>query len=55
MPSMYNQVGDLPRKGKALKDAFDSETFDSDVSINVEGLVGSATISPSNRDIALAS
>lgn len=42
-------------KGKAIKSAVDSETFDADVSIRVEGLVGSATISPAGRDIALAS
>ncbi|OAA63610.1 WD repeat protein [Niveomyces insectorum RCEF 264] len=40
---------------KIIKSAYDSESFDADGSIYVEGLVGSATISPSGRDIALAS
>ncbi|CAK7566730.1 MAG: hypothetical protein SEPTF4163_004682 [Sporothrix epigloea] len=40
---------------KIIKSAFDSETFDADGTIHVDGLVGSATISPSGRDIALAS
>jgi hypothetical protein len=53
MPS-FDQI-DPPRKAKALKSAFDSETFDLDVSFRVDGLVGSATISPSGRDVALAS
>lgn len=44
-----------PPKGKVIKSAYDSESFDSDGTIHVEGLVGSATISPSGRDIALAS
>jgi hypothetical protein len=43
------------RKGKTIKSAFDSTTFDADVSIHVERKVGSATISPSGRDVALAS
>jgi hypothetical protein len=43
------------KKGKTIVSAYDSETFDADVSIHVDGFVGSATISPSNRDIALAS
>jgi hypothetical protein len=43
------------RKGKTIRSAFDSTTFDSDVSIQVERKVGSATISPSGRDVALAS
>ncbi|TAQ85966.1 hypothetical protein B7494_g5714 [Chlorociboria aeruginascens] len=43
------------RKGKAIKSAFDSTTFDAEVSIHVERKVGSATISPSGRDVALAS
>ncbi|KAK7946590.1 uncharacterized protein PG986_010911 [Apiospora aurea] len=51
MPSLL----DPSKKGKTIKSAADSETFDADVTIRVEGLVGSATISPSGRDIALAS
>ncbi|QSZ36633.1 hypothetical protein DSL72_006514 [Monilinia vaccinii-corymbosi] len=43
------------RKGKAIRSAFDSTTFDADVSIHVDRKVGSATISPSGRDVALAS
>lgn len=46
---------DRPKKGKVIKSASDSETFDLDVTIRVDGLVGSATISPSGRDVALAS
>lgn len=40
---------------KMIKSAFDSATFDADVSIHVDRDVGSATISPSGRDVALAS
>ncbi|KAF4637262.1 hypothetical protein G7Y89_g837 [Cudoniella acicularis] len=43
------------RKGKTIKSAYDSTTFEADVSIHVDRKVGSATISPSGRDIALAS
>jgi hypothetical protein len=43
------------RKGKSIKTAFNSTTFEADVSIQVERKVGSATISPSGRDVALAS
>jgi hypothetical protein len=46
---------DESRKGKHIKSAFDSTTFEADVSIYVERKVGSATISPSGRDVALAS
>ncbi|RBQ71344.1 hypothetical protein VDGD_01871 [Verticillium dahliae] len=53
MPS-FDHI-DAPKKGKPIKSAFDSESFDSDGTIHVEGLVGSATISPSGRDVALAS
>lgn len=42
-------------KGRVIKSAFDSESFESDGSIHVDGVVGSATISPSGRDIALGS
>jgi hypothetical protein len=43
------------RKGKVFKSAFESNTFEADGSIHVDRKVGSATISPSGRDIALAS
>jgi hypothetical protein len=46
---------DESRKGKTIKSAFDSSTFDENVSIHVDRKVGSATISPSGRDVALAS
>ncbi|CAK7270150.1 hypothetical protein SEPCBS119000_003940 [Sporothrix epigloea] len=46
---------DSLHRTKIIKSAFDSETFDADGTIHVDGLVGSATISPSGRDIALAS
>ncbi|KAG0651709.1 putative RING finger and WD repeat-containing [Hyphodiscus hymeniophilus] len=46
---------DESRKGKSIKSAFDSTTFEADVSIQVDRKVGSATISPSGRDVALAS
>jgi hypothetical protein len=44
-----------PRKGKVFKSAFESNTFEADGSIQVDRKVGSATISPSGRDVALAS
>lgn len=46
---------DSLHRTKIIKSAFDSDSFDSDGTIHVDGLVGSATISPSGRDIALAS
>lgn len=46
---------DESRKGKSIKSAFDSTTFEADVQIHVDRKVGSATISPSGRDVALAS
>ncbi|KAL6858094.1 hypothetical protein ACO1O0_005546 [Amphichorda felina] len=55
MISPFEQAVDLPKKGKIIKSAYDSESFESDGTIHVDGLVGSATISPSGRDIALAS
>ncbi|KAM7192376.1 WD repeat-containing protein [Rhypophila sp. PSN 637] len=55
MPSAFDRLSDLPKKGKSIKSAFDSESFDADGTIHVDGLVGSATISPSGRDVALAS
>ncbi|KAI2637781.1 hypothetical protein GGS26DRAFT_427202 [Hypomontagnella submonticulosa] len=55
MPSPYDHILDPSKKGNAPKSAFDSETWDADVTIHVDGLVGSATISPCGRDVALAS
>lgn len=55
MPSAFDPLSEPPKKGKTIKSAFESETFDSDGVIHVDGLVGSATISPSGRDVALAS
>ncbi|KAJ3953239.1 hypothetical protein N0V92_010293 [Colletotrichum tropicale] len=46
---------DPPKKGKPIRSAFESESFDADGTIHVAGLVGSATIAPSGRDVALAS
>ena len=54
MPS-FDMSGELSRKAKVIKSAYDSESFESDGTIHIDGLVGSATISPSGRDIALAS
>ncbi|KAL7812340.1 hypothetical protein V8C44DRAFT_329130 [Trichoderma aethiopicum] len=54
MPA-FDQLPDSPKKGRIIKSAYDSESFEADGSIHVEGVVGSATISPSGRDIALAS
>ncbi|KJZ75882.1 hypothetical protein HIM_04706 [Hirsutella minnesotensis 3608] len=51
----FDQISEPPKKGRIIKSAYDSESFESDGSIHVDGLVGSATISPSGRDIALAS
>ncbi|KAI1825032.1 WD repeat-containing protein [Xylaria intraflava] len=55
MPSTFDRPSDGSKKTKIIQSAYDSETFDADVTIHVEGLVGSATISPSGRDVALAS
>jgi len=55
MPSSFDRLSDPPKKGKSIKSAYDSESFDADATIHVDGLVGSATISPSGRDVALAS
>ncbi|KAM7186494.1 maintenance of telomere capping protein 5 [Naviculisporaceae sp. PSN 640] len=55
MPSTFERLSDPPKKGKSIKSAYDSESFDADGTIHVDGLVGSATISPSGRDVALAS
>ncbi|KAJ3482789.1 hypothetical protein NLG97_g7474 [Lecanicillium saksenae] len=54
MPT-HDKTVDEPKKGRIIKSAFDSESFEADGTIHVDGLVGSATISPSGRDIALAS
>ncbi|KAJ3528067.1 hypothetical protein NM208_g10389 [Fusarium decemcellulare] len=50
MPS-FDQLTDPPKKGKVIKSAYDSESFEADGTIHVDGLVGSATISPAGRDI----
>ncbi|KAK4192739.1 maintenance of telomere capping protein 5 [Podospora australis] len=55
MPFSFDHLAEPPRKGKIIKSAFDSESFDADGTFHVDGLVGSATISPSGRDVALAS
>lgn len=55
MPSAFDQLKTSPKKVKTIKSAFDSDSFDADGTIHVDGLVGSATISPSGRDVALAS
>ncbi|KAI0476164.1 hypothetical protein GGR56DRAFT_641460 [Xylariaceae sp. FL0804] len=55
MPATFDQLLDPSKKSKTIKSAYDSGTFDLDVTIHVDGLVGSATISPSGRDVALAS
>ncbi|KAK7209824.1 hypothetical protein V2G26_017002 [Clonostachys chloroleuca] len=54
MPSL-DRFAEPSKKGKVIRSAYDSESFESDITIHVDGLVGSATISPSGRDIALAS
>ncbi|KAF9772928.1 hypothetical protein IL306_009315 [Fusarium sp. DS 682] len=51
----FDQLADPPKKGKVIKSAYESESFESDGTIHVDGLVGSATISPAGRDVALAS
>ncbi|KHJ32975.1 putative wd repeat protein [Erysiphe necator] len=43
------------KRGKILNSAYESPTFDIDLSINVERSVGSASISPCSRDVVLAS
>jgi hypothetical protein len=46
------------REEKIIKSAYDSHTFDAVVSIHVQKDatdIGSATISPSGRDVAIAS
>lgn len=51
----FSPPSEEPKKAKAISSGFDSETFDADATIHVDGLVGSATISTSGRDVALAS
>ena len=46
---------DGSKQDKLIHSAYDSTTFDAEVSIHVDRKVGSATISPSGRDVALAS
>lgn len=55
MPLAFDQLKASPKKVKTIKSAYESESFDADGTIHVDGLVGSATISPSGRDVALAS
>ena len=55
MSFSFVRLADAPKKAKSIKSAYDSESFDADGTIHVDGLVGSATISPSGRDVALAS
>lgn len=38
-----------------VRSAYESPTFDNDVSIRVNEAIGSASISPSGRDVVLAS
>lgn len=54
MPS-FDQLSDEPSKKKIIRSGFDSDSFEADGTIHVDGVVGSATISPSGRDVALAS
>lgn len=54
-PSALDRVNYAPKKGKPIKSAYESATFDHDLTIHVDGRVGSATISPCGRDVALAS
>lgn len=51
----FSPPSEAPKKAKAIRSGFDSESFDADATIHVDGLVGSATISTSGRDVALAS
>jgi len=44
-----------PSKGGAIESAFDSPTFKLDMSIKVDAPVGAMSISPSSRDVVLAS
>ncbi|POS88278.1 hypothetical protein EPUL_000898 [Erysiphe pulchra] len=46
---------DKPKRGKVLKSAYESPTFEIDLSIHVDRSVGSASISPCSRDVVLAS
>ncbi|PKS09380.1 hypothetical protein jhhlp_003994 [Lomentospora prolificans] len=55
MPPLSSDVDEASKKRKTIKSAYDSVTFDHDLTIHVDGKVGSATISPCGRDVALAS
>ena len=55
MQTSRDDASDGTRQGKVLRSAYDSQTFDADTTFQVPEVVGSATISPCNRDIALAS
>ncbi len=55
MSPAFDPLNDPPKKGKTIKSAFDGGSFDANWTIHVDGLVGSATVSPSGRDVALAS
>lgn len=55
MSRLSADQGDATKKRKTIKSAYDSTTFDNDLTIHVDGRVGSATISPCGRDVALAS
>ncbi|RKF80059.1 putative RWD, RING finger and WD repeat-containing protein C11E3.05 [Golovinomyces cichoracearum] len=46
---------DISKRETVLKSVFDSTTFDIDFSLYIDRIVGSASISPSGRDIVLAS
>ncbi|RKF62900.1 putative RWD, RING finger and WD repeat-containing protein C11E3.05 [Erysiphe neolycopersici] len=46
---------EIPKRGKVLKSAYESPTFDINLSIHVDRTVGSASISPCSRDVVLAS
>lgn len=48
-------MAEQSKGGKIITSAYDSETFDRNGQFRIERKVGSATISPSGRDVALAS
>jgi hypothetical protein len=52
LSSVVMEEPDAPRNPRS---AFESETFNQNVSIKVDQPVGSASISPSGRDVVLAS
>lgn len=53
--SALDRVDYTPKEKNPIESAFDSATFEHDLTIHVDGTVGSATISPCGRDVALAS